>query len=467
MTARKFIRWISARGSLRTLSRWLFLATLIIAPWLYGGTTAVSIELIDGMLALTLTFWIASLLVDRRWPVLPRTLVAIAGLFLLQGWWMVLNARAIYDPSFESFVFLKPLAPDLAGSADYVLSYAFMVRATLLIGIIFLVADLAQRSHWLLRLWYTAAISGGMIALLGLLQKASGAHMIFWQPPTSPPMDSFFGTFFYHANAGAFLNLLLPVVAGLAIWAMAKYKRALARTLPAIIALITVLAIVANTSRMAQVVGAFVGVSVIVLVVRPTARQVARVDKPTLMFTIALVALTIFAVAQASHLDQPLKRWQQFRKHLPADERWVANRAAFGAIEEAGAFGFGPGAFRAAFHHYQAAPDSKLHGTWRFLHDDYLQTILEWGWIGAALIACLFMGGVAVGAWNYFRNDGWSNRQSVFLSCVLLALIGVAIHGAVDFPLQILTIQLLVATYLGVCWGTAGWNSTTRRKLKS
>jgi hypothetical protein len=457
MRVRRIIRWVGARGSLRTLSRWLFLATLIVAPWLYGGTTAASIELIDGMLAATLAFWVASLLVDHRWPAIPPALVVIAGLILLQGWWMVVNAHAIYDSAFESFVFLHPLAPNLAGSADYVLSYAWMVRATLLLGIICLVADLAQRPHWLLRLWYTVAISGGLIALLGLLQKASGARMIFWQPPTAPPMETFFGTFFYHANAGAFLNLLLPVVAGLAIWAMAKYKRPTARTIPAIIALISVLAIVANTSRMAQVVGAAIGISVMVLVVRPTARQIARVDKPTLMFTIAIVALTIFAVAQASHLDEPWKRWQQFKKQLPIDERWVANRVAFGAIAEAGAFGFGPGVFRAAFRHYQAVPGSNLHGTWRFLHDDYLQTIFEWGWVGAMLMGALVLGGLAIGTWNYFRNDGWSNRQEVLLSCVLLALIGVAIHAAVDFPLQILSIQLLVATYLGVCWSTGRW----------
>ena len=66
MAWRRFIRSVSEHGSLRDLARWLFLATLITAPWLYGGTTAWSVEFITGMLGLSLLFWVASFLVDRR-----------------------------------------------------------------------------------------------------------------------------------------------------------------------------------------------------------------------------------------------------------------------------------------------------------------------------------------------------------------------------------------------------------------
>src|SRR6476620_3182348 len=155
MSWRDAIRTIRNRGSLRDVARWLFLATLIAAPWFYGGTTAWAIELTNGLLGLVLVFWLASLAVDRRWPMVPRELVIITALILILGWWMVLNAHAIYDKGFGVFVSIDALFPQLAGSSDYVLSIAMMVRVTLLAGAILFTAEMAQRPVWLVRLWYT------------------------------------------------------------------------------------------------------------------------------------------------------------------------------------------------------------------------------------------------------------------------------------------------------------------------
>jgi hypothetical protein len=442
------------------------LGTLIVAPWIYGGTTALGIAMVNGLLGLASTLWVISLILERRWPKVPQSLGIIAGLILLHGWWMVVNAHAIYDSTFGVFAPVHSFLPAGAGSADYILSYTWMLRATALLGVVYLVADLAQRPVWLLRFWYTLAISGGSIALLGLIQKATGAKMIFWQPPVYPPMENFFATFFYHANAGAFLNLALPVVAGLALWTVARQARPFARTVWATTFLLVVIAVMSNTSKMAQAVELLMLLALLGTVVRPAARIASRMEKRQLLIGVFVVALAAVAVAQAVHLDKPLERWQALRIQLPTDERWVANRVALGAVGDGALFGFGPGTFRTIFPHYQAASAGHPGGAWRFLHDDYLQTVLEWGWLGSAAIGALFFGGIGLGLCNYVRAEGWSTRQRILLPCVVLALIGVALHAAVDFPLQILSIQLLVASYLGVCWGSASWGGR-REKVES
>src|SRR5947199_3213115 len=133
-----------------------------------------------------------------------------------------------------------------------------MIRGALLLGILLFLADLSQSNRWLLRLWYVIGLVGGSIAFLGLLQKATGAQMIFWQLPHPNEylrVSTFFATYFYHGNAGAFLNLVWPLTAGLVIRAFSSGSHPWMRAMWTSVFLLTIAAVLANTSRMAQLVG--------------------------------------------------------------------------------------------------------------------------------------------------------------------------------------------------------------------
>src|SRR6266853_2757748 len=460
----------------RDAARWIFFAALIYAPWAYGGTTSASIQIINWLLLAAITLWIVELVVSGRRPVFPRLLLFLTVALVGLGTWMAVNATSIYDSDFHTFVPLRKFAPPLAVSVDFAISVAWMLRGALLLCAILFVVDLSQSNRWLLRLWFTIGLVAGSIAFLGLLQKATGAKMIFWQAAPPWGATTFFATYYYHGNAGAYLNLVWPLTAGLAVRAFTTPSHPGMRALWMSMFVVTLAAVLANTSRMAQLI-ALLSLIVLCMQLGPMLlRRLSRIEKNIAVAGAIAILLTLFAVGQATHLEQPLKRWQSVTEQISSDARWRASRVAMGAQRDIGFFGFGPGTFRVVFPSYNNAATKPAPGTWRFLHEDYLQTVLEWGWLGSTLWALLFFGGIAIGIRSYKKSaaQGWAPRRRLLQPFVTAALIGVALHGLVDFPLQIASIQLYVATYLGLCWGSSVWQGgggsgrrSTRQETKA
>src|SRR6266568_5896228 len=446
-------------GFFRDAARWVFCAALVYAPWAYGGTTSASIQIINWLLLAAFILWVIELLISGRRPTFPSILLFLTCALAGMGGWMALNANSIYDSDFYAFVPLWNLAPQLAGSVDYATSAAWMTRCTLLLCAVLFVADLSQSNRWLLRLWYTIGLVAGSIAFLGLLQKATGARMIFWQTAPVWGATTFFATYYYHANAGAFLNLVWPLTAGLAIRAFATRGHPVGGAMWISVFVLTIAAVLANTSRMAQLIALLLLIATCLQFGPALLQKLSHMGKGVVFAGAIAILLTLIALAQATHLDQPLNRWQTLTQNVPKDARWMAARVAIGALPNIGLFGFGPGTFRVVFPSYNSASINQVPGTWRFLHEDYLQTALEWGWLGSTFWALLFFGGIAVGIRNYkkYAARDWTPRRRMLQPFVFVAFVGVALHALVDFPLQIASIQLYVATYLGLCWGSSFW----------
>jgi hypothetical protein len=282
-------------------------------------------------------------------------------------------------------------------------------------------------------------------------------------------VNTFFATYYYHGNAGAFLNLVWPPICGLALRTWIKPTSPIVRALWLSATIILLVATLANTSRMGQLIALLLVVTLAAGWSKILARKAVGGERKIVAIGLIVVVATLLAVAQASHLDQPLRRWQALGQHLPADARWLASQAALGAVHDAGWFGFGPSTFRVIFPYYTGYLGNRIQGIWRFLHEDYLQTLLEWGWVGSALWATYLFGGisVALASLRAERAKQWSGRRRLFLQLSLLALAGVALHALVDFPLQIASLQLYVATYLGVCWGSSGWAKIRKLEAES
>ena len=446
----------------RAASRWTFCAALVYAPWAYGATTSTSIQVTNWILLAAFVIWAVELLVSGRTPRFPRSLFFLAVALVCVGGWMVFNAKLIYDSDFFVFVPLRNFAPPLAGSVDYAISSAWIIRGGLLLGTILFVADLSRSNRWLLRLWYVIGLVAGSIAFLGLLQKATGAQMIFWQPPPLREdlrINTFFATYYYHGNAGAFLNLAWPLSAGLVIRSLSGRHHPAMRAVWISLFIVTIAGVLSNTSRIAQLLAVVLLLAICLQFGPALMRKLSGTEKSVALAGAFAILLALIALAQATHLEQPLIRWQAESQRISTDARWQAWHVAIAALPNAGLFGFGPGTFRVVFPGYNFGSVDPIPGAWRFLHEDYLQTLIEWGWAGSALWALLFFGGIAIGirSYNKYARRDWTPRRRVLQPLVIIALAGVALHALVDFPFQIESIQLYVATYLGVCWGSASW----------
>jgi O-antigen ligase len=185
------------------------------------------------------------------------------------------------------------------------------------------------------------------------------------------------------------------------------------------------------------------------------------------IYLVAVLA-AVGALLVFSGWERTASKWGVMKSQINEENpRWQAVQAAVKILPDAGAFGLGPGTFAAAFPHYTGALGDSIAGIWRYTHNDYLQTAIEWGVCGAAVWALLFFWGLGrcfTCCRVPLKASGKTpspTRDRLVLFCAGLSLAGVAIHALVDFPLQIASLQLYVVTFLGMGWSSAvsrtGW----------
>ena len=447
----------SAVGWLVAGQRWFFLAILVYGPWAYGSTPPWAFEILTWLMAFSSGLWLLTASLRGTWPKVKGACPVVVALLLIHGWWMVLNAKAAFnsvDGQLSPVAALWPAAP---GSIERGLSLASMERFTGLLLIVCYVADLAQRPVWRARIWWTIGLTGTSIVLFGLIERVARAPMIFWE--AGKVSDTFFATYLYHANAGAYINLVLPLIAGLALRnSVSKGRSSFVQAFWTAAGLIALAGAFVNFSRGAQFTTVLIVLTIATWQLRRRMRQSSTRHRwPLYVGLAAIVLLPVGLLWQISTAD----RWAELGK-ATADGRVFAARVTARMIPDAGPLGFGPGTFRIGFPFYITA-EEKLHapeanGFWRYAHDDYLQTAAEWGWIGSALWAAFFGGGLLMGLRTYFRSQGvLPTADRILLFTSLVALLGIATHALFDFPLQIASLQLYTSVYLGLAWGSSEW----------
>ena len=134
---------------------------------------------------------------------------------------MVLNPKQKFEPAIFAYIHLPGAIPWLPGVVDQAIAASQLLLVTGLIGAFWIASDLATSERWRTRVWWTMSLTGVSLVALGLTQRVTGARAIFWDP-VADTGTTFFATYRYHGNAGAFLNLVLPLIAAQALLAFTR-----------------------------------------------------------------------------------------------------------------------------------------------------------------------------------------------------------------------------------------------------
>jgi len=412
------------------------LLTVIASPWLQGSTPNWAIAILTQILLGLSALYVLGLTVKYQRPQLGWAMFPALLLYLI-GWLSAWYPRSAFDPSLHLLIPVDLEGSACFGSIDGKTSLQAMMRFSAILAAFCMCWDAASNAKYRQGVIVSIVISGVLLAAYGLIQKTGGDVLGIWEGRRLS--INVFSTFWYHANAGAFLNMIWPLVLMLTVRNFKRNGNQVLRAFLVLASITLILSEILNASKAAQIIfvlETFVSVIVIKNYLK-LAGQTFHFGfwVPFLVIGIVLVVLVQFLGSGAS-----LQRWNHLLEQDYNDSRWSVYWIYLKMASEAGWTGFGPGTFSIAF---DLTPyREQIPGFWKFAHNDYLQTLLEWGWSGLLLwVIWAFM---IVKACHSLMKQSSSHGSGEVLtrSMLLISIFGVAIHAAVDFPLQIYAIQL-------------------------
>jgi hypothetical protein len=467
---------------MKLISGAVLLVAIVAAPWMYGSTRHWALIRLNEILSFGTAAWIGTLAVEWRKPKLPMLLWCCVPLLFIQGWFLSLG-KPPFPPDPFTVHHIHDLATRWPGSFIVKTPVETMWLFSGLFGALLMTVDLAKDHRWWNAIYATITVTGASIVLLGIVQDLTGARAILWQTDV-PNADNFFGTYFHHSSGGAFINLVWPLAMG-ALLSMLnrhtpRWQKIAGGLLCGSMLVIDLCGPCAQLSRFAQV-------NTVILLVLFATWYFTRLPRtkrlPVALGTLACGFVLMFVIsAVAIHsgkLPKIAERWHLFTSGLsevhavsappslqmrpdgfiatPAkSDRWVGITTCFKMIPQAGFLGFGPGRWSTVFPHFATDPFLRTFFLWlQFAHNDFLQTLIEWGYIGGICWALLVAGGLrrisGILQAGARRGGPISPREPIFAS-IGIAVLGLLLHGTLDFPLQIPSIQLYFLLLLGLAW---------------
>ncbi len=429
-------------------SAFFLAAALFYAPLAYGCTRPEMLPALFGLLMASILMGMLGFLAMRHRPAIPKLVVICVTAILIQGWWMTWN------PVFVSIVSAAGGTVNATLEDVRLSSYNSMTVTSLLLLSFAVLCELFGDSTLRRFILMAAAFSGILISVIGIILKVVGDPLMLyiWKPADSNWND--FAFYRYHGNAGAFLNLVWPLILVFTRRAFSPPAKSVAQKVFWMFASLACgSALFLNASKASLVIG-------LLILPWPFSTGLMRLKARTLF---VLAACTVFILAAGLAASSRFADEAAFQRMTNAYEVSISfdgRRAAYeeylNALPAVGWFGLGPGIFKIAFPYQLSAMRNVGEGAVHdFAHEDYLQTVLEWGWLGTVWWTLLVAVGLYRAIRTYARRELFPSKTDRHL--VLAAILGVCgtlVQAAIDFPLQVASIRLFFLVLLAFCWAS-------------
>ncbi len=404
-------------------------------------------------------------------PKLPKLLTIFLGILMAWGLLSIINAKTdqrlfefIYYPS-ENV--LWEWAP---GTQTATTSKGFVAELGIMIAFVLMVAKSTLSNAWK-GILGSFALCGIAVTFVGLghrvfdMEHIYGLEVIKGRKAIELP-EYYFAPFVYNANAASFLNLAVAISLGLAFYNHRKNPHSSVYMAWLASAGISAVGVIAAASK-AGIGILFLQLICFAIIEAPYIRHSIRnfkhgpplsIEKKSAIGVI-LVLLLVFGATQA---PSAIKRYNKFfedtqseRGSATLEGRRIVRNLVWEVSsdqEKIGWSGAGPGAFAHSFPFLITEKESEqITQHWQYAHCDPIQTIFEWGYLGAACWFLIGLGAIVRAATLSWNQQEGKNNAHVF-KALTIGLVGMSMHSIFDFPFSVFSIHVMAFAVITIMW---------------
>ncbi len=401
----------------------LVLGILVLGPLCFGAVHAIPFAGIQALTALVLVLWGARLWIDPK----PRLL------FPPVCWGVV---------AFVIYAGYRYATADI----EYVARLE-CIRVLIYASLFFAVLNNLHRQEHAKVIVYSMIFLAMCLAAVGVYQFAANSNRV-WHL-TTPYAHRGTGTYINANHFGGFLELILPLGLAHAMLARAKI---VPRLLFGYASLVILAGIAVTVSR-----GAWLSTAIALTLLSVVLMSYRHYRIPIIVALLLTLGAGGIFVKNSVSAQLRLRQLVSGDKEQEVDDslRFTLWQPAIEIWKEDPWLGAGPAHFDHRFRAYRPLTVQKQPHR---VHNDYLNTLVDWGIIGFALVgACwaLLAWGLAR-TWSFVRGSyselgerKGSNKFAVVLG-TSLGLLAILIHSVVDFNMHIPANAILVVVWMAL-----------------